>query len=338
MDISRYSRQMALPHIGHDGQDRLMRSRVVIIGCGALGTVAADLLVRAGVGTVRIIDRDVVELSNLQRQTLFTEVDVIERQPKAYAAARALKRVNSNVTVDGLVLDYRWDNACELVEDAAVVLDASDNYLTRLTVNDACLEQGIPWVYGGAVGYLGMTMNIIPGQPCFRCLMTELPPPGVGESCDIAGVLAPVTVTVAAAQVAETLKLIVAPEFARRDLLEIDLLKGVYRSLQLPVDPHCPACQGGQREFLLPHHHQEAAVVCGRTSVMLQRRDRQELDLAVLGQRLQAKGFTLDINRFRLQIMIQACEFILFADGRALINGTADPGIAMRIYNDVIGM
>ena len=203
MPNSRYSRQTVLPFVGEQGQARLGSARVGVLGCGALGTVVAELLTRAGVGYLRIIDRDVVELSNLQRQTLFTEDDARQRLPKAMAAEQRLRQINSEVSVEAVVTDYSWHNALALVTDLDLVVDATDNYLTRLTLNDACLELGIPWVYGGAIGAIGMSANFFPQGPCFRCLVRDLPAPGVGESCDVSGVFGPVTVVVGAIQAAD---------------------------------------------------------------------------------------------------------------------------------------
>ncbi|MDP3486724.1 MAG: ThiF family adenylyltransferase, partial [Bacillota bacterium] len=176
---SRYSRQTVLPFVGEQGQTRLSAARVGILGCGALGTVVAELLTRGGIGFLRIIDRDIVELSNLQRQTLFTEHDAKQRLPKAMAAQQRLGEINSEVCVEAVVNDYAWHNALSLLSELDLIVDATDNYLTRLTLNDACLELGIPWVYGGALGTLGMTANFLPQGPCFRCLVRDLPAPGV---------------------------------------------------------------------------------------------------------------------------------------------------------------
>ena len=337
MDFSRYARQMVLPNMGEQAQVKLSQSHIAIVGCGALGTVAADLLVRSGLGSVTIIDRDIVELTNLQRQTLFDEADAESRQPKAVVAAEKLSRVNSQVQVIGLAVDFTWHNARDLIRGHDLVLDATDNHLTRLTINDACLEEGIPFIYGGALGYAGMTMNILPEGPCYRCLMEEVPAPGVGDTCDTVGVLGAVTAVVAANQAAEAIKYLTNPGSVRRDLLDIDLLRGLYRTISLPKDPDCPACGAGRRDFLSPVFHQEALVVCGRNSVMLQRQSSQKIDLAALADGLAAPGIDCRVNRFRLQLESAGYEVILFADGRALINGTDDPAVAKRIYVGIVG-
>lgn len=322
--------------MGEQGQARLGSARVGVLGCGALGTVVAELLTRAGVGYLRIIDRDVVELSNLQRQTLFTEDDARQRLPKAMAAEQRLRQINSEVSVEAVVTDYSWHNALALVTDLDLVVDATDNYLTRLTLNDACLELGIPWVYGGAIGAIGMSANFFPQGPCFRCLVRDLPAPGVGESCDVSGVFGPVTVVVGAIQAAEAMKLMITPVNARTDLVEIDLLKGDFRTMALQQDNTCPACKQGMRDFLTADHHQSASEVCGRDSVMLQQ-NLPDLDLFVTAKRLEARGQSVRVNRFRLQVELHGLELILFSDGRALINGTTDASSAKRIYNEILG-
>ncbi|HSL93903.1 MAG TPA: ThiF family adenylyltransferase [Bacillota bacterium] len=337
MDYSRYARQMVLPNIGQEGQQKLSSAHVAVVGCGALGTVAADLLVRSGVGGITIIDRDVVELTNLQRQTLFDEADAMARRAKAVAAAEKLSRVNSQVQVRGLAVDFTWRNARELLRGHDLVIDATDNHLARLTINDACLEEGIPFIYGGALGYNGMTMNILPGGPCYRCLIDDIPPAGAGDSCDVAGVLGAVTAVVAANQTSEAIKYLVDPASLRKGLLDIDLLRGTYRTIQLPQDPNCPACVQGRRDFLSPERHQESLVICGRNSVMLQSPNRSGLNLLDLAAVLGAKGHQCLVDRFRLRLMIENYEMILFADGRALINGTEDPAVAKRVYSGIMG-
>lgn len=333
---SRYSRQMALPFVGEEGQARLASARVGVLGCGALGTVVAELLTRGGVGYLKIIDRDVVELSNLQRQTLFTEFDAKQRLPKAMAAMQRLHDINSEVSVEAVVTDYTWHNALSLLSELDLVVDATDNYLTRLTLNDACLELGIPWIYGGAIGSLGMSANFLPHGPCFRCLVTDLPPLGVGEICDVSGVFGPVTGVVGALQAAEAMKIIISPALANTDLVEIDLLKGDFRTLSLHRDKSCPSCEQGKREFLNQERHQSASAVCGRDSVVLQQ-GLSDLNLLLTAERLKARGQSVRVNRFRLQVEIPRFELILFSDGRALINGTNDQALAKRIYNEILG-
>lgn len=334
---NRYSRQMGLRFVGESGQARLQKARVGILGCGALGTVASDLLVRAGVGFVRVIDRDVVDLVNLQRQTLFTEQDAAQRLPKAVAAQSRLREVNSEVVVEPMVMDYGYDNALELINGLDVVVDATDNYLTRLTLNDACLELKVPWVYGGGLGTFGMSAVFLPEGPCFRCLMSELPEPGAGESCDLSGVLGSVTSIVGSIQAAEVIKLITAPSAVRKDIIEFDLLSGEFRTLPVINDPQCEACKKGKRDFLSPLFHQSASVVCGRDSVLL-RQPYSGLHLVDVAERVASKGWGVKVNRFRLQVLHAELELIIFADGRALVNGTSDVPTAKGFYNEVIGI
>lgn len=328
----RYSRQTALPFIGVEGQERLMAARIGLIGCGALGTTTADLLVRAGVGYLRIIDRDVVELTNLQRQTLFTESDARERQPKAEAAVERLRQINSEVNVEAVVADFCFSNAISLISGLDLVIDGTDNFLARLTLNDACLELKVPWVYGGALGSYGVTMNVLPGGVCFRCLVGEVPVPRLSESCDISGVFGPVTSIIGALQAAEAIKLIVQPQAARTVLQEIDLLKGEFTTIPLPRDASCPACVLGKRDFLSSSYQQAAKIVCGRDSVLVTQGGITR-DLFALAQHLDSRGYVTKVNRFRLQVMVGGVEMIVFSDGRALVNGTTDVALAQSLYD-----
>ena len=211
-DLQRYARQLALPEIGEDGQRKLLESSVVVIGCGALGTHMADSLVRAGVGHIRIIDRDFVELNNLQRQVLFDENDVTSGIPKSVAAANKLKNVNSHIVVDAVVDDVNPDNIERLTKNASLIFDGTDNFETRMLINDICLRDDIPWVYGGVIGTTGMSQVVIPGKTsCFRCLVPALPPPGTTETCETAGVLSAAAAVVAAIEVTEGMKLLLTP-------------------------------------------------------------------------------------------------------------------------------
>ena len=242
---SRYSRQTIFPGIGEAGQLKLARSYAVIVGLGALGTVIASSLVRAGVGRVRLIDRDFIEYHNLQRQLLFTEADVAAGLPKAIAGERHLREINSEIEIEGIVTDLNPANAEALTQGADVILDGLDNFETRLLLNDAALKQGIPWVYGGAIGAHGMTLNIIPGQPpCFRCLAGAGDYRGTVATCDTAGVVSPATITIGALEAAAALKILVGTGELRRDILFVDVWAGTFDHLEMKPRPDCPACHG----------------------------------------------------------------------------------------------
>lgn len=334
--MDRYIGQIKLGFIGLAGQEKLSAATVAILGCGALGTVAADLLVRAGVGRVRIIDRDVVELNNLQRQTLFVESDAFARIPKAQAAEERLRQINSEVVVEGYVADFSGLNALALLKGSDAVIDATDNYLARFTLNEACIALRIPWVYGGALGTGGAMAVFTPQGPCFRCLFAELPVAGAGESCAVTGVLASVTTVVAALQVAELLKLLTgnAPLLG---LLQIELAKGEFHNQPLEQDPQCPACQLRQHEFLGQGKHGGAAVVCGQNSVLLYGLTG-ECALDLLAARLKARGFLPESSRFRLRLVTkEGHEVVVFADGRALVYGTTSIALAQSVYNSILG-
>lgn len=308
-----------------------------MVGCGALGTVASELLVRAGVGNVRIIDRDVVELTNLQRQLLFTERDAAEQRPKAIAAASRLREVNSSVEINGVIADLSGSKAVTLLRGSTVVVDATDNYVTRFTINDACLELGLPWVYGGAVGSRGMTATFMPGGACFRCLFSGLPALGAGDSCELEGVLASATTTVAAIEVSEALKAIIAPEAVRSDVLDFDLWTGKFYTMALSRDDNCPACQTHDRAFLLRENPKDAIAICGRDSVLV-RGGVDSLDIAALAGVLIAKGLEVKQSKFTLGVRLEGRDVVLFTDGRGLIGGTNDAREAQRIYNAIIGI
>lgn len=334
--MERYARQIALPFIGPEGQAKLAAAKVTVVGCGALGTVSAELLVRAGVGCVQIIDRDVVELSNLQRQLLYTERDAALRLPKAVALTAHLKAINSSVEVLGVVADFSGSKAKKLLAGSTAVIDATDNYATRFTINDACLELGLPWAYGGALGSRGMTATFRPGGACFRCLFSELPALGAGDSCELTGVLASVTAIVGSLQVTEVIKLIVAPELVRGNVLEFDVWQGGFHTFPLERDAACPACQGGQRLFLSDDSAAQTSVICGRNSVLLYS-GTDEVDLPALSRVLAAKGLEVKETKYSLRVEFLEREVIVFSDGRALVNGTSDVHEARRVFQAALG-
>src|SRR6187549_3941789 len=289
----RYSRQILFPGIGKAGQEKLLTSRVALIGCGALGASHAEMLARAGVGHLRIIDRDFVEFTNLQRQTLFKEADAVERLPKAIAAQIRIGEINSEIDVEPIVTDVNRSNIESMIAGADVVLDGTDNFQIRYLVNDACVKLGKTWIYGAAVSSYGTTMTIVPGEtPCLRCIFEEMPDAGSAPTCDTAGVIMPVTATVAATQVTEALKLLVGDTASLHgSLMQFDLWANDRQRIKLAEpNPDCKAC--GQRiyEFLDAEEPEFAAVLCGRDAIQIAPPGKADLDLAALAAKLSAAG------------------------------------------------
>lgn len=337
--LQRYSRQVLFTPLGPEGQRRLLHSHVVLVGCGALGSAIADTLVRAGVGSLRIIDRDFVELNNLQRQVLFDEHDVRDNLPKAEAAARKLRRINSGVSIEPVIADLNPDNAVRLCGDADLLLDGTDNFETRYLINDLALARGIPWVYGAVVAAEGRVMAVVPGRtPCLRCIWPEPPPAGEAETCDTVGVIAPAVHLVAALQCAEALKLLAGREGdLHRKLIVADLWRGTFGAMKLPEAPSddCPCCARGAYEFLEGRRGFSPAALCGRNAVQVLPPEPVQVDLASLAQRLSS--LRPQANAFLLRFAADDCRVTLFADGRAIIEGTTDPARARQIYARYVG-
>lgn len=336
-DSDKYSRQVLFSGIGEAGQRRLGESRVVLVGCGALGSAQANALVRAGVGYLRIIDRDFVEESNLQRQMLFDEVDAREALPKAVAAERKLRQINSAVKVEGVVADLVPENAEPVLSDCHLFLDGTDNFETRFLVNDVAVKQGRPWVYGAVVGSYGVTMAIVPERTaCLTCMLGERAGSELEETCDTVGVINSAVYWVAALQVNQALQLLVGSwsvETAR--MHRGDLWRDEFHA-SLPPRPRadCRTCTG--REFVhLAGKAQPQITLCGRNSVQIHERGRR-LNLDELRVRLAAHGEVRN-NPYLLQFRIPPYELTLFADGRAIIRGTTDPALARSLYARYVG-
>lgn len=332
----RYSRQILYRHIGEAGQEKLLASRVAVVGCGALGSYQAQLLVRAGVGELRLIDRDYVEESNLQRQSLYDERDAADCLPKAVAAEAHLKQANSRGKVQGIVADLTSENAGALLSEVQVILDGTDNFETRYLLNDFSLESGIPWIYGAAVGSSGVTMTIMPGSgPCLACLFPE-PPAGTHATCDTEGILGAAASAIASLQVAEALKILVGdPQSLHRKLISLDVWENRFQM----VDPGKPAedcrvCR--RRDFVYLEGRRAVPItLCGRNSVQIHERKRP-VDFSELKKRLEPLG-TVRSNPFVLQFTVASYEMTIFPDGRAIIKGTTDPGLARSLYARYIG-
>jgi len=333
---SRYSRQSRFAPLGPEGQERIRAASVAVIGCGALGTVEAELLVRAGVGRLRIIDRDFVEWSNLQRQFLFEESDAAEGLPKAIAAARHLARVNSEVTIEPTVADLTPANIEDLLEGVDLIIDGTDNFEARFLVNDYAVSSGIPWIYAAAVGSYGLKLAIVPGRTaCLRCVYPE-PPQGSQPTCETDGVLGPVTAAIASLVAGDAIKLIACgPESVAARLTTVDVWSGEIRQTSSPArDPDCPCC--ARRDFVHLTGQRRAPIsLCGRNAVQIHERFRP-VDLTDLARRLAPLAI-VRANDFAVRASIDAYELTVFPDGRAIIKGTTDPAVARSLYARYVG-
>ena len=332
----RYSRQVLFRGIGAEGQRKLTASRIVIVGCGATGSALASLLARAGVGVIRIIDRDYVEPSNLQRQSLFDEADAAESLPKAIAAARKIAAFNSGIVIEPHVADLTPGNIAALLDGARLILDGTDNFETRYLINDFAVKNRTPWIYTAAVGSYGVTMNVLPGKTaCLACVFAD-PPQGTFETCETAGILNSAVNLAASIAASEAVKLLVgADEWVRRTLLSFD----VWRNERAEVDADQP--RAGCRtcvEHEFPHLAGEGRphiTLCGRNSVQIHERHRP-VDLAQMSERLKPLG-TVRHNDFVLKFWREPYEMTLFPDGRAIIKGTTDKTVARSLYARFVG-
>ncbi len=340
-NMDRYSRQVRFHGVGEEGQKKLLNSRVTLCGCGALGTVLANNLARAGVGFIRVVDRDFIEPSNLQRQVLFDENDVIENLPKAEAAVRKLRAINSAITVESVVTDIDRTNIESLCEDADLILDGSDNFEIRYLINDLAVKYNKPWVYGGVIGSNGMTMTIIPNQtPCLRCVFEAAPSPGSADTCETAGVLGPVVNIIASMQATEAIKLLAGkPETINKELVQIDVWENTYRRVKIApllgkVD--CPCCKHRKFEWLDGEFGSQTTSLCGRNAVQVTNRSANKLKFEDMAAQLKSIG-EVSFNKFMLKFNAEDCEFTVFPDGRAIIKGTSDVDRAKTLYARYIG-
>lgn len=341
----RFSRQILFAGIGEQGQKRLLASSAVIVGCGAMGAAVANLLVRAGLGSLRLIDRDFVEPSNLQRQTLYEESDARDNLPKAIAAERRLRAIDSSARVEGIVADLTPENAREMLSGFPLILDGTDNFETRLLINDAAIALGTPWIYAAAVGSAGVTMTIFPGETaCLACLLEASTgsgpcsdvPAGTDETCDTAGILNGAVNVIAAIEATEAMKILIGSRASLHGkLISFDIWSGNFRGIRVARQPNCRACVRRDLRYL-EGEAQPHITMCGRDSVQIHESGRL-LDLAELNRRLASVAADVRSNDFLLRFRVNSYFVTVFPDGRAIFKGTRDPAVARSLYARYIG-
>lgn len=342
--VARFVRQERFAPLGADGGERLRASRALICGCGALGTVIAERLARAGVGSIRIVDRDWVELTNLPRQSLFTERDAVEGRPKAIAAAEALRAIDSQLSIEPVVADLTFENIRELAAGCDVLLDGTDNFETRFLINDYCVSENVPWVHGGCLGAGGQVMTIVPGATaCFRCLVRDLPSRETMETCDSAGVLGPAVGVIASWQAAEALKILSGKSAeVSHELLVVDTWNTACRLMSLDslkaASRQCPTCQQREFSFLNGSIRTETTILCGKNAVQVRSamENSRSVDLGELAQRLSHSGKVVS-NGFFLRLILPSHVVTIFKDGRAVVEGTTDPSEAKNLLSKTVG-
>lgn len=337
----RYSRQVLFREIGKDGQEKLLNSRVLLVGCGALGASHAEMSARAGVGRLRIVDRDFVEFTNLQRQTLFTESDAKEHLPKAIAAKNRLAEINSHIEVEAIVADVNNSNIENLVKNCDLILDGTDNFVTRYLVNEVAVKHKKSWVYGAAVSSYGATMTIIPNEtPCLRCIFEEMPAVGSAPTCETAGVIMPIIATISAVQVTEALKILTGKTDAlHRSLMQFDVWQNDWRKIKLQKpNPDCAVCGvHGKFELLDAENSDFATTLCGRDAVQILPPKPTNLDLEKLAENLKSIA-DVKQNEYLVRLSVEGFELTIFRDARAIIGGTDDESKARSIYAKYIGV
>lgn len=338
---SRYDRQARFAPLGADGQRRLGEAKALVCGCGALGSVVAETLVRAGVGFVRIVDRDFLELNNLQRQVLYDEKDVADGLPKAIAAANHLRQINSEVAVDPVVADVTFQNIAAIAEGVDIILDGTDNFAVRFLLNDFAVKHKKPWVYGGCIGAEGQTMTILPGESaCLACLMSDAPPPGTTPTCDTAGILAPIIGVIASMESSEALKILSGHQGAvSRRLTIVDLWDNQFRSVdlgRLRDSGDCRVCKHNQFDWLSGERGSTSATLCGRNAVQLSAAAGTATSLEAIEARLAGVG-RVQRNAFLLRLTVDDYVLTVFPDGRTIVSGTDDVSTARTLHARYIG-
>jgi len=338
--LDRYQRQIRFAPLGEAGQQKLKAGRVLICGCGALGSVVADTLVRAGVGLVRIVDRDFVETSNLHRQVLFDERDAAAQLPKAVAAAERLAHVNSSVQIEPHVADINAANIRQLADGMQLIVDGTDNFETRYLINDYAIESNTPWVFGGCVGAEGQTLAIVPGEtPCLACIMPEPPPAAAMPTCETAGVLGPIVNVIASLQAIEAIKLLSGNrEQLNPSMTIVDLWNNLIRSIGVSAGrtDNCPTC--GQRKFDWLEGRRGSLVtrLCGRNTIQISPTSSESVNLSLLADKLRQLG-PVTVNAFLVRLEVEGYLLTIFADGRTLVGGTDDPAIARTVHAKYVG-
>lgn len=330
---------MLFREIGADGQRRLGESRVLVVGAGALGAAHAETLTRAGVGFVRVVDRDFVEFSNLQRQSLYSESDARDRLPKAIAAKNRLEAINSEITIDAVVADINHTNIESLLADVDLAVDGTDNFQIRYLLNDAAVKLGKPWIYGAAVSSYGTTMTIIPTEtPCLRCIFEEIPAAGSAPTCDTAGVIQAIISSVSSVQTTEAIKLMIGKRDALHgSLMQIDVWRNDWRKIRLAgPNGDCECCVKRNFEFLDAKESEIFTSLCGRDAVQIRPPNATSINLAGLAEKLRPLG-EVKVNEYLVRFVADDHEITVFADARAIIKGTDDPSVARAIYSRFIG-
>jgi molybdopterin/thiamine biosynthesis adenylyltransferase len=337
MELERYARQIIFPGIGEEGQKKLLVSSVAVIGCGALGSHIANHLVRTGVGRVKIVDRDYIELNNLQRQVLFDQEDIERGFPKAIAAAKKLAKVNPQVKIEPWVTDVSHRNIESIIDDADLILDGTDNFEARYLINDACVKHRLPWIYGAALASYGMTMNIIPYEtPCLRCAFPQAPSPGTIPTCETAGILAAVPAIIGAIEANEALKLLTKSGTPNPGLIHIDVWENTYDVFQVGRKENCPVCGQRRFEYLEAKKGTMVTSLCGRNAVQITPRVEAAVSLPALAKRLESIG-EVSFNEFMLRFMVDDYQVTVFPDARAIIRGTSDEALARSLYAKYVG-
>jgi len=333
----RYSRQIILKEIGEKGQELLLKKTIAIVGCGALGSYTAENFARCGVGTIKIIDRDIPELSNLQRQLLFDESDVYNMIPKAIAAANKLKKVNSGISIEPHSVDLNSYNITEILSNTDLILDGTDNFETRFLINDFSVQNNIPWIFTSAVGTNGMTMNIIPKKtPCLRCFIKELPAPGDTLTCETEGILGAAAYFISSIEVVEGIKILLERNDINKDLVVTNVWKGETDKINIVKDDNCSVCSHGNYEFLKKRKEQLITKVCGRDLIYITPPEPQSISFEKVAEKLKFTG-KISYNDYFLNLTAPDYQIILFSDGRVSVKGIKNKTEARSLYSRLFG-
>lgn len=331
----RYSRQILLGEIGEKGQEKLSNSSIAVVGLGALGSTIANNLVRAGVGKIKLVDRDIVEIHNLHRQLLFDEGDI--KKPKVVAAFEKLNKINSDVQIEPILKDLNFSNVESTIRNADIVLDGTDNMETRFLINDACVKNHIPWVYGGAVSTYGMSMNIIPGKtPCFRCLLPFIQKAGALPTCDTIGVLGAIPVIIGSIESVEAIKILLGKRSINKNLIIYDVWSHNFRSMSISRNKNCKCCGKHDFEFLNVKKRSLVTALCGKKIVQITPIEKGEISFENLSKKLGKVG-SVKKTEFALMFKLPKFEITIFRDGRAMIKGTDNESLAKSLYAKYIG-